>query len=34
MSNFSLSHSVFYPYGQLPAIFVKFEIVDYFSHML
>ena len=27
MSNFSFSHSVFYPFGQLSAIFIKFEIV-------
>ena len=26
-SNFSFSHSVFYPFGKLSAIFVKFEIV-------
>ena len=26
-SNFSFSHSVFYPFRQLSAIFVKFEIV-------
>ena len=26
-SNFSFSHSVFYPFGELPAIFFKFEIV-------
>ena len=26
-SNFSFSCSVFYPFGELPAIFVKFEIV-------
>ena len=26
-SNFSFSHSVFYPFGELSAIFVKFEIV-------
>ena len=23
-SNFSYSHSVFYPFGELPAIFIKF----------
>ena len=27
-NNFSFSHSVFYPFGKLSAIFVKFEIVD------
>ena len=27
MSNFSFSHNVFYPYGELFAIFIKFEIV-------
>ena len=27
MSNFSFSHSVFYPFGELSAIFVQFEIV-------
>ena len=27
MSNFSFYHSVFYPFEELPAIFVKFEIV-------
>ena len=27
MSNFSFSHSVFYPFGELPAIFIKFEFV-------
>ena len=27
MSNFSFSHSVFYPFQELSAIFVKFEIV-------
>ena len=27
MSNFSFSHSVFYPYRELSAIFIKFEIV-------
>ena len=27
-SNFSFSHSVFYPFGELPAIFIKFRIVD------
>ena len=27
MSNFSFSHSVFYPFGLFSAIFVKFEIV-------
>ena len=26
-SNFSFSHSVFYPFGKLSAIFFKFEIV-------
>ena len=26
-SNFSFSHSVFYPFEDLPAIFVKFEII-------
>ena len=26
-SNFSFSHSVFYPHGELSAIFIKFEIV-------
>ena len=26
-SNFSFSHSVFYQFGELPAIFIKFEIV-------
>ena len=26
-SNFSFSHSVFYPFGKLSAIFIKFEIV-------
>ena len=26
-SNFFFSHSVFYPFGQLSSIFVKFEIV-------
>ena len=25
--NFSFSHSVFYPFGELSAIFIKFEIV-------
>ena len=27
MSNFSFSHSVFYSFGELTAIFIKFEIV-------
>ena len=27
MSNFSFSHSVFYPFRELSAIFIKFEIV-------
>ena len=27
MSNFSFSHSVFFPVGELSAIFIKFEIV-------
>ena len=26
-SNFSFSHSVFYPFGELSAIFIKLEIV-------
>ena len=26
-SSFSFSHSVFYPFGELSAIFIKFEIV-------
>ena len=26
-SNFSFSHSVFYPFGELSAIFINFEIV-------
>ena len=26
-NNFSFSHSVFYPLGELPAIFIQFEIV-------
>ena len=26
-SNFSFSHSVFYPFGELPSIFIKFKIV-------
>ena len=26
-SNFSFSHSVFYPFGELSAIFIRFEIV-------
>ena len=26
-SNFSFSHSVFYPFRELPVIFIKFEIV-------
>ena len=26
-SNFSFSHSVFYPFGKLTAIFIKFEVV-------
>ena len=26
-SNFSFSHSVFYPFGKLPAIFIEFEII-------
>ena len=26
-SNFSFSHSVFYPYGELSEIFIKYEIV-------
>ena len=26
-SNFSFSHSVFYPFGELFAIFIKFKIV-------
>ena len=26
-SNFSISHSVFYPFGELSAIFIKFKIV-------
>ena len=26
-SNFSFSHSVFHPFGELPAIFIEFEIV-------
>ena len=26
-SNFSFSHSVFYPFGELSAIFIKFKIV-------
>ena len=25
--NFSFSHTVFYPFGELPAIFIKFKIV-------
>ena len=25
--NFFISHSVFYPFGELPAIFFKFKIV-------
>ena len=29
MSNFSFSHSVFYPFGELSAILVKFIIVVY-----
>ena len=28
MSNFSFSHSVFYPLGKLSVIFIKFEIVS------
>ena len=27
MSNFSFTHSVFYPFRQLSSIFIKFEIV-------
>ena len=27
MSNFSFSHSFFYPFGELSAIFIKFKIV-------
>ena len=27
MSNFSFSHSIFYSFGELSAIFIKFEIV-------
>ena len=27
MSNFSFFHSVFYPFGELSAIFIKFEII-------
>ena len=27
MSNFSFSHGVFYPFGELSAIFIKFKIV-------
>ena len=27
MRDFSFSHTVFYPYGELSAIFIKFEIV-------
>ena len=27
MSNFSFSHSVFYPFGEVYAIFTKFKIV-------
>ena len=27
MSNFSFSHNVFYPLGELSAIFIKFEVV-------
>ena len=27
MSNFSVSHCVFYPFGELRAIFTKFKIV-------
>ena len=27
MSNFSFSHSVFYQFGELSAIFIKFKIV-------
>ena len=27
MSNFSISHSVFYPFGELYTIFIKFKIV-------
>ena len=27
LSNFSLSHSIVYPLGELSAIFIKFEIV-------
>ena len=27
MGNFSISHSVFYPFGELPAIFIKSEFV-------
>ena len=26
-SNFSFSHSVFYPFGELPAIYIKVKIV-------
>ena len=26
-SNFSFSHSIFYPFGDLPAIFIEFETV-------
>ena len=26
-SNFSFSHIVFYPFGEIPAIFIKFEHV-------
>ena len=26
-SNFSFSNSVFYPFGELPAIFIRFEII-------
>ena len=27
MSNFSFSHSVFYPFGEIPAIFIQLRIV-------
>ena len=32
MSNFSLSHSVFYPFGELSTIFIEFKIINPLQH--
>ena len=34
MSNFSFSHNVFYPFGELSAIFIKSEIVIEFENVV